>query len=430
MIKIASRYSCLAVVALSLLVPVQGKAQPPGFPGQVPTVPVGYASGGAGSVYAPAPPTAYMDAAAAGDPWCYPGSQRQVDPDAWDGNGPIESFLTYMVKQSSFRLDYMLWSIDEPGMKRMGAPVAGVRDTSQPFEVFDRATGVSRGQATVPDLYDTSLRDVNGIRGTFTLPMRMLDFELNFWGTQQTGDQQRLDVFPGGDLVATSLLLNGEIANNTVNYDTSYTSDLTTELWGTEGNFVWNDPLYNQFVDGVKMQIRPVLGFRFLNLKERLQQTGTDTLGGLAPPRTAVIDSETSNNVYGPQIGVRAEIVHRFFTLGVQPKIMFGLNDYSAQVRTDQIFTTAEATRITRATRVDFTPIFELNAYAKVHLTENFSLHVGYDFMWTNRVTRPYNNIYYDEIRLGGTSVPNIILRDDLEDFFLQGLTVGGEIRL
>ena len=426
----------LVILTIPMLIPVQATAQPQYLTAQ-PRSPGMVNAGNAampGPMYSPVAPVAYLNAAQAGHPGMPPSQMAPHDPDAWDGNGPIEQFLSYMVHKTTFRLDYMLWSFDEPGMVRLGAPRADVLPNStpfeaEPFEVFDQATGVSRGFATVPNLFDTSLRDVNGIRGTLTMPSKAVDFELSFWVTQQTGDQQQLDVFPGTNLIATSLLLNGDVSDNAVIYDLLYRSDLTSEVWGTHGLFVWNDPLYTQFTDGVKIQVRPMLGFRFVNLKERLLQTGVDTLGGLEPPRTAVIDSETNNNVYGPEFGLRAELVNPYFTLGLQPRITFGLNDFSAQVRSDQILSATEATRLTRVTRIDFTPIFEFNAYAKVHVTDNLSIHVGYDFMWLNRVTRPYNNIRYNEIRVGGNSFSDISLREDLEDFYLQGLTVGGELR-
>ena len=367
-----------------------------------------------------------------GDAFCDPGRPPRHDPDDLIGDGWLEQNLEYIFSKSRFRLEYMHWDLDNPGNVLLGAPVAGVREPRQPFTVSDRTTGALIGQGAVPTLDLMSLRDVSGMRGTIEIPFKKFTFEYNAWFTQQTG--HRLDLGAterGGNLIVTSLTRNGEVvADNTVAYNQSFNADLTTELWGTEGNFVLTDNLASQMYDGYRLALQPLFGFRYVQLKERLQQNGIDTNVVSGETRTAVIDSENTNNLYGPTIGLRAEVRGKWVTFGVQPKMTFGLNDYAINTSSQNLLVASEIRRQSREEHVEYAPIFELNAYLKVHLNENFALHVGYDFMWMDRVTRPWNSINYDSTQIGLLNVPNINTRDHLRDFYLNGLTVGGEFRL
>ncbi|MEO1999659.1 MAG: BBP7 family outer membrane beta-barrel protein [Planctomycetaceae bacterium] len=264
-------------------------------------------------------------------------THRVPDRDEWSP-GPLEDFLSAATRQMRFRLDYMLWHFDEPGRVRLGAPVSGVVDTTQPFEVFDRLTGVSRGSAFVPDLQSATLMDINGIRGTFEIPYKGGVFEASAWATQQAGDAQFMAIAPGGTQAATSLMVNGiPVSDNTIIYDVSFETDLTSELYGGELTLVLDDP-----TPGYGLKFRPMMGFRFLNFQEQLRQNGIDTNGGTEATRSVIIDSQTSNNVYGPQVGLRMELTHPKFTFGVQPSITAGLNDYSASVRAERLFTVTD----------------------------------------------------------------------------------------
>ncbi len=434
MMKTARRFgfSLVLVCSLSGLEQIQAQFAPAG-PGMPPRmIPTGAAGGMAG--FGPGA-TQYVTSSGpttAGQ--AVPGmryvgadgvmTHRVPDPDEWSA-GPLDEFLSAATRQMRFRLDYMLWNFDEPGRVRLGAPVSGVVDTTQPFEVFDRLTGVSRGNAVVPDLQSATLMDINGIRGMFEVPYRGGVFEASAWGTQQTGGAQFKAVAPGGTQVATSLFENGiPVSDNAIVYDFSFETDLTSELYGGELTLVLDDP-----TPGYGLKFRPMMGFRFINFQEHLHQNGIDTNGGTEPTRSVVIDSRTSNNVYGPQFGLRVELTHPRFTLGVQPSITAGLNDYSASVRAERLFTVSDPKLLTKETHTEWSPVFDLKVYLQAHISESLSLHVGYDLMWAHRVTRPYNNIYYDEILTGGTRAGNVVLHEDMEDFMVDGLTIGGVIR-
>jgi hypothetical protein len=56
-----------------------------------------------------------------------------------------------------------------------------------------------------------------------------------------------------------------------------------------------------------------------------------------------------------------------------------------------------------------------------------FSLYAGYNFTYLFRVTRPHDNIYYNDN--GPNAPPGVVVNADTQDMHIQGLNVGGEIR-
>ena len=72
-------------------------------------------------------------------------------------------------------------------------------------------------------------------------------------------------------------------------------------------------------------------------------------------------------------------------------------------------------------------PVFDVSMYGKVHVTPHFSLHAGYNFTYLFRVTRPADNIYYNDN--GPNAAPGVVVDADTQDAHIQGLTIGGEFR-
>lgn len=364
----------------------------------------------------------HLAGGAYGDPNGYV-TQRVADPDHWDENGPLESFLTRTFTESRFRLEYLLWHLDAPGSVRLGAQVAGL-GPNQEFEVFDRVTGISLGMARVPTLAMQTLDDVNGIRFGLEFPYEDVTLELRAFALEQAGDTLDLPVFDTGPFVATTLTTNGNVQTqnsvSTIVYDRGFQSHLTSEIWGAEGNLVFRDDM-----PGDGLRFSPMIGFGYFMFREKLQLNGVDT----NPPRGAVIESKSSNNIYGIQLGLEGEVRFSRFAIGARPKILFGLNDYKAEVRSDDLFAANEPVRTSSVEHVEFSPIFDFQVYGRVGVTENFNLFVSWQYLWTNRVSRPFNTINYDETRVGVQTRQNVRVIENLEDFFLNGLTVGGEIR-
>jgi hypothetical protein len=226
-------------------------------------------------------------------------------------------------------------------------------------------------------------------------------------------------------------------------YDQGFKSSFSSQIWGSQANWVFDGDNLDE-----GLQIRPLIGFRYINLRERLDQGGNYTFidnSGPSGPVLVIADrritSDVDNNVFGPQIGLRSELVHRWFTVGVEPKVMLGLNSYRTNVTAERILSPTEATSSTGTRKTDFGAAFELGVYGKIHVHPNFSLFVGYNLLWAGHVTRPYDNIAYDVREttvIDNNTVPptvtttrssNIHEETRFSDIVTQGLTVGGEYR-
>jgi len=367
-----------------------------------------------------------------------------------DQGGPLESLLTTMFRRSWLRLEYLNWDVDSPGNVLVGAPVSNVADPTQPFEIFDTGGGGgSLGQAIVETLNPSHFRDAGGGRGTLGIPMNGLTLEVASWGLEQTSEQQLRDNIsaPRVDLNATpppnpalgtatnpnviiSLLFNGAPSDSNslfgLVFDDRISTNVSTQAWGTEFNFIADH--YNA---GMGLKWQPLAGFRYINLQEDFNVVGIFNNGGTQADRTSVLSSMTHNNIYGPQVGFRTEFVHEWFTLNLTPRIMFGLNNYLAELRTGPLLAATDAVVESRDTRVDFTPMVQVSASLTVHCNEFVSVFFGYDFLWLNRVTRPWDNIRYDSFRDANTGVltPNISLDDALGSFQIEGMSIGMVIR-
>ncbi len=126
------------------------------------------------------------------------------------------------------------------------------------------------------------------------------------------------------------------------------------------------------------------------------------------------------------QVGARLELVHRWFTVGVEPKIGLNFNSYRARVSTDNLRQAADPRVETEEDGTIFSPVAELRAYLRVNVTKNFSVFGGYDWFYMSNVTRPYDNIYYNDNGLA--QPPGIVVDTKHRDLMIHGLMVGGEL--
>jgi hypothetical protein len=223
-------------------------------------------------------------------------------------------------------------------------------------------------------------------------------------------------------------------------WDLGYNASLKTAVWGSETSF-----LFNTWDPGSNLSLRPLVGFRYFRFAENFNQSGAysfPTTDQNGQPITAAvarqINANTVNNLYGPQIGFRAELPSRWFTIGVTPKVMLGVNDYRAQLATQNILSPTDVDQFITETSNTFGVLGDLEAYTALHLNEYVSLRVGYNLMWAGILTRPYDNIIYNA-RTVQTAGPNGTILNTYESDFrqdvqfsgalIQGLNVGGEIR-
>lgn len=368
-------------------------------------------------------------------------------PELWDGEQPVERFLTEIARRSWFRVDYMHLNFEDPGSLNIGAPVLNV---PTPLTVADNlnqagvAPGNPTGVAEIPTYGPLSPTDVPGIRGTWGLDLANADLEVQFFGTDKKHEsfsRTNLQAFRDAAIaplnegtlarpnIAIPLLTDGVVTDagtaNFLIFDDSFSATLENSMWGGEVTLL-SDP-YLPGGEGAAWQW--LGGFRYLQFEEEFSLAGTFNNGGAGAGVTTRIGGSTSNNMYGPEVGARASLNHRWFSLSATPRVAFALNDYNSQTTAGPLISAADPTTTSKNGDVDFTPIVQLGLQGEIYLTPHFSVFGGYGFLWMYRVTRPHQNIVYDsQIPVAGgagTPVPVITHKTDFEPLYTKGLSFG-----
>lgn len=350
-------------------------------------------------------------------------------------DSPIEKALKNTFRHGFFRLEYLLWDVEDPGNTVVGTDLSGFRNNPGALvPATDLVTGALIGLGVVQNLDTISLKDNNGIRGTWGLPIFEGTLETSVFSLQTNTSS----IVGGVQIPSTTGALDGifplipldvDGTNALLSFNRSYQATLRTGIWGTEANYVVDAPDPNAF-----FQVRPMIGFRYMNFRETFSQVGVNTSAGEDPSDpaattyTTTIDSSVNNNYYGPQIGLRAELVGKRFSLAAEPKALIGLNSYKATL-SDQNVLEGEGLVSQTVTDTTFGPILDLQVSGKVHVTESFSIFVSWEGMWTGMVSRPYMNVDYNATTQTNPPETNLRLNPRFTDAFLQGLTVGGEVR-
>ncbi len=354
-------------------------------------------------------------------------TERLPQDKGWDyEDTPVDRFLSALGKSTYLRLEYMQWNFQDPGNQLLGSSVAGQIDPSQPFRTT--INGLP-GTARVPTTEPLHFRDVQGIRGTIGVPTSIGNFEASFFAF----DRVHADFFetvaeplvlnPSAQIqLATSTRLNGQISTNLFLYDASFRIFHNSQIFGGEANWIGKSPYEEGLI------VRPLAGFRYLDIQERLFQQGTfDQQGVLVPPLVSDIDSTVSNQIYAPQIGLRLEFAQRWFTLGFEPKVGFGVNTFDATVGTNQLRSQGDPAVTTRESGTKFSPVGDFSVYGKFHVRDNFSLTGSYQIMVASGISRPATNIFYND---NGSSQPAaIVVNPSFDNMVWQGITIGGELR-
>lgn len=361
----------------------------------------------------------------------------------YEHDSPLGLAVQETLARSSFRVDYLLWNMDRPGNILLGAPITGVvsptgtgASARDPFIIQDRRTTRINILGQVPSLDAVQQDDLNGIRGTLAIPFVNGTAEMDVWSLQNFD----FDIFrepttftPDGSaattrplIAVTSLTADGQVVpDSVILYSEGYAAEMQTSLMGTEFNWLSNAVTPNQ-----KSTIQPLLGFRYIRLYDRLKISGQDIPDPINAPGTILnhlIDSRARNDVFGPHFGLKSETnLGAGFTLGIEPKVLFGLNRIKNSVETQQIFSTTEDPVNETNTRNRFAPALDLSIYAKWQATSQLSFRVGYDLLWAGGISRSFRNIRYDAAS-SPTETHNIGLNTDLEMLYVHGLVLGGE---
>ncbi len=252
---------------------------------------------------------------------------------------------------------------------------------------------------------------------------------------------------PTSNAIAIPLLQNGQKSTTALIYNLSYKASYHSQLWGTEAKLVLD---VGPDHDGMTM--KPLVGFRYLNFDEQFRQVGVtnyatnivrttplyvgstpaflppgQSVSLFGPVRQSIIDSTAQNNLYGLQLGTRMEYEYKRLALGLDPRVSLGVNHYETQVTTTNLRSLADGRHRTRDNELIFSPVFDVSMYGRLRVTPYFSLHAGYNFTYLFRVTRPVDNIVYNDN--GPAAAPGVVVDPKTGSVSLQGLTVGGEIR-
>ena len=240
----------------------------------------------------------------------------------------------------------------------------------------------------------------------------------------------------------------------------------TSQSYGAEASFVTNvfrsDP--NCGPGKCLWDVNLLGGFRYYSLEEELSVTSlTNILGGQAAPFDGksyvgpvgieVKDRfRTANRFYGGQVGIKSAIVCDRWLLQSTLKAAFGSMRQEVTVEgTSTLYapttgTTsvvpgglyANSTNIGKYQNDEFGFIPEVNLNVGRQWTSWFSTHVGYNFLYVNRVARPGNQ-YVTAVNpatiptsfsygLGNNvAVPTPVISQS--DFFLQGVSLGFTVR-
>ncbi len=365
----------------------------------------------------------------------------------YDEDSPVDLVIREAVRGAYMRVEYLGWDIQQPGNNLLGAPIANVADPRDPFLVQTNSGSVGVAESLSTNGVD--FQAINGIRASVGVPFVYGSLEGSIWGLEdgyhriQDKPWLRNNNALTPRFIAVGLLSDGQIGNRVLLFDQSFSADYTSSAWGSDVNLFYaaKNPRRG-------LGFQPLAGFRFLNFDETLSMRGVfdnssgayTGFGVIANPFESKIRSETHNNVYALQVGFRTDFKHEFFTLGFEPKLAFGANDYQTRVTTDNLRSFDDPTvdpgpddiidgpTNSVTGRTVFSPTIDLGFTAKVHLTEWFHVNAGYNFIWTGNLARADRAIYYNDTGLANP--PAIVAQQRTDSVLIQGFTIGGEILL
>ena len=392
----------------------------------------------------------------AGSPSSSGGNGRTIFEEIPDDRGwlfegsPLSKAVENSFRHAFFRTEYLTWSFEPPGRVVLGenrlvspGEPFSFGDPRVPFDATDPATNVTRnGFVPTMDSYNPSGN--NGFRGTFGMPVGPGALEVSAFVFQKSNLTQDLTKLMAISLfglpetvglpstapifIAQPVLVGGSLSKTSLVYTDTYRSALQTGVWGVEANYVFSPP---NLGSGDPFTICPIAGFRYFDFQETLNQSGVykfSTDGGVTTTDVLRrIDDSTFNHSYGPQIGLRTEVNFARLTIGAEPKIMLGLNSYTANLQTANIISPTEAPLRIRDDGTTFSPLADVKVYSRLSLTQNLGVFVSYNALWEGQVTRPFDNIVYNTTA-GGAA--NDFKQNVTEtDVVLQGMSFGAELR-
>jgi hypothetical protein len=394
---------------------------PPGY-GQQQIAPAGYQS-----------PDPNGGACPGGCPSAYNGMGACGNTDSSDDfvGSPCEEVFCRVLRNVEVRVDYINWGISRPNTTLIGEqPGPGVLQPifsqfqsvqSNATDVFPILNGFQQvGQARAYDTTGISLSENSGVQTTFSLPMTYGTVEVSGFVLAKANSAPNPGGLPGGtpgldqSFAAIPVTVGGQPSQTVALFSESFNQYFSSFVFGAEANVFFNALVPKDY----GLIIKPMVGFRYLGIDEHFNVVATNPV---VPAST--ISSSTINNIYGPQIGCKFELLTQWFTLGIDPKICFGVNQFAASVTG---FDPNVGGSHDHDIDARFAPVGAVDAYIKVPIHEHFSLYGAYNLMGTANVSRPQEQIDYD-ITTGGQNNTHLNLASS--GIMIQGYSVGCEFR-
>lgn len=346
------------------------------------------------------------------------------------GDTPLEEFLKDVARDSYLRMEYLSWSYKKPGNVLLGSPVLVTEDPRLPFDVT--IANQLAGRATVESMGGIKLEDVPGGRATLGIPFTFGTVEASIFSFEENSefrldDELGLPIpFDINDVprfIATSTLTNGQVSNNVFLYDDFFSQRLSADLWGADFTV-----LLNSYLPQPAVQIRPLFGFRYIGYDEQLIQRGSfNQLGNLPEAVVTTIGSDTENNAYIGQVGLRVELPSRWVTIGLEPRVGISVNQYDNLVFSQSLRSLDDPRTSFGDQGEKLALSGEFSFYGRFHPLPNVTLQVGYTIIAVDQFSRASSIIRYNDN--GPSSPADIGVRESFDLMYFQGLNVGGEIR-
>lgn len=379
--------------------------------------------GGEAGFAAPVP-YGYPTHMAGPNPYWVTGNPEQ--PQLFTSGDPLQSaFRSY--DGWFFRTEYLMWDFRRPGDVLLGAPQFGVADPRSPRQIFDNSTNPATllGVAKVPSLDSMTLDHNNGVRGVFGIPLVFGSFEASVYGfnkAQSVLEDKTLNGTVAQPFLGTTTYVNGALGDNIFLYNDSFRAVFNSRLWGSEANF---------FIDGTDnglLFFQTMVGFRYLDFREDLKQTGSFVSPAI-PDIVTNIDSFTKNQMYIPQIGLRTTLDAEFASISLDTKFGLGANNHEQAVQTYHLRSLGDPLIRWQSEATNIVPMIDLGVTGKLRLSPNVLLTAGYNLIFVSNITRPQDNIYYND---NGPlpNLPAVSLKTHRQDMVFNGFSVGCEIRL
>jgi hypothetical protein len=226
----------------------------------------------------------------------------------------------------------------------------------------------------------------------------------------------------------------------------------SSQLWGAEINGICN---ITRWGCG---RLDFLHGLRYIRLSEdlRVDENLMVPAGAVIPPDVPVLPGtligvqdrfNTRTQFYGDQIGLRTELNWRCWQLDILAKVAFGVSHQAVDIsgstqitppgQPTSFFTgglLAQPTNIGHYSRDKFAVVPEFGLNLGYHITDNWRVFVGYNFLYMSNVIRPGNTVdrtvnpsQIPPGTLTGPSRPQFTFKGT--DFWAQGMNAGLEFK-